>query len=133
MLPTYKEDINVVDTTFEGLFKTNYPKDKFIVVMTGEERDKDRYLRVSEEIENKYQGKFLTLFITMHPNNLPDEMPGKGSNTNWAGWQIKKVIDERAGIKDTYVSVRKKSHNKRLTVKQTSSNHRVHSITCAVT
>jgi hypothetical protein len=94
MLPTYKEDIDVIMTTFEGLLKTNYPKDKFIVVMTGEERDKDRYLRVSEEVKNKYQGKFLTLFITMHPANLSDEMPGKGSNTNWAGWQIKKVVDE---------------------------------------
>lgn len=94
ILPTYKENITVVGPTFEGLLKTNYPKDKFIVVMTGEERDKERFLQVAEEIKNKYEGKFLQLLITMHPRSLPDEMPGKGSNTNWAGWQVKKIIDE---------------------------------------
>lgn len=93
-LPTYKEPLEIIKATFESLIKSNYPKEKFIVVLAGEERDKDNFLKIAETIKAQYENTFFKLLITIHPKDLPDEMPGKGSNINFAGHQIKKIIDQ---------------------------------------
>lgn len=94
-LPTYKEDFEVIDKTFQALFKTDYPKDKFIIVLAGEERDQRAFYAIADKIKEKYEKNFLKIIITLHPVNLPDEIPGKGSNLNYAGRLAKKYIDER--------------------------------------
>ncbi|MGC9048815.1 MAG: glycosyltransferase, partial [Patescibacteria group bacterium] len=93
LLPVYKEP-EVIETLIYALSQLDYPKDKFIVVLAGEERDKERFLRISDEIVKKYGDKFFKLLISLHPKNLLAEIPGKGSNTNWAGHQVKRLIDE---------------------------------------
>ncbi len=94
IFPSSVEGIEVIDQVFEHLLKSNYPKDKFIVVLSGEERKKEIFTPVAEQIAKKYQDKFFKLLITLHPKDLPNETPGKGSNINWAGHQAKKIIDE---------------------------------------
>lgn len=93
-LPTYKEPYQVVKRPFEALCQSNYDLKKFIVVLAGEERDKDNFLQISEQIKKEFEDKFFNFIITIHPKNLPDELPGKGSNINYAGWEVKKYIDE---------------------------------------
>ena len=79
-LPTYKEPYPVVKATFDKLLEADYPKDKMVIVLGGEERDKDNFLQIAEKIKLEYQNKFRDLVITVHPKDLPDEIPGKGSN-----------------------------------------------------
>lgn len=93
-LPTYKEDIAVIRGTLDAILKNQYPKDKFIIVLAGEERDKDNFLKIGEEIRNEYEDKFGHLVITFHPSDLPDEIPGKGSNLNYAGRRVQEKINE---------------------------------------
>lgn len=93
ILPFYKEDINVVRQTMEGLVRTNYPKDKFIVVLAAEERAGERAKSVSEEIYKEYRNKFFQLLITSHPDGIEGELAGKGSNGSWAGEKAKELID----------------------------------------
>ena len=42
-----------------------------------------------------YSGKFADLIFYTHPDNLPDEIPGKGSNIYWAEMEFKKYADAR--------------------------------------
>jgi len=91
---TYKEGIDVVKPSFEALVNSDYPKKKMIVVLAGEERDKENFLKIAEEIKKNFSDKFFKLLITVHPKNLPDEIPGKGSNIHYAGKQAKKLIDD---------------------------------------
>ncbi|NQU83480.1 MAG: glycosyltransferase family 2 protein [Parcubacteria group bacterium] len=93
-LPTYKEDVRVIETTFENLIKTPYPLKKIIIVLGGEEGDKDNFLRTADFIKNKYGHHFLKFLVTVHPANVPGELAGKGSNTNYMGHHAKKVVDE---------------------------------------
>ncbi len=93
-LPTYQEPLNVVDKTFENLSRVKYNKQKFIVVLAGEEKDKSNFLSIAKKIEEKYKGTFLKILVTLHPQNLPNEIPGKGSNINYAGHEVKKLIDQ---------------------------------------
>src|SRR3989338_1495945 len=93
-LPTYQEPFAVVDETFANLTKVKYDTSKFIVVLAGEERDKSNFLSLARKIEQKYKSYFFKILITLHPEDLPDEIPGKGSNINYGGRQAKKLIDQ---------------------------------------
>jgi len=87
-LPTYKEPWTVIDKTFSSLTGCHFNLKNIIVILAGEERDKENFLKVAENVKNKYQSIFKDLIITLHPKNLPDEIPGKGSNLNYAGQQV---------------------------------------------
>ena len=93
-LPTYLEPVSVVEKPFLALCQSNYDLKKFIVVLAGEERDKDHFLQVAEELREKYADKFLKFLVTIHPKNIPGELPGKGSNTHYAATQAQKLVDE---------------------------------------
>jgi len=93
-LPTYQEPFEVVDKTFQTLAQNRYDLSKFIVVLAGEARDRENFMAIAEKIQNLYQNRFLKILITVHPQNLTGEIPGKGSNLNYAGGEAKKLIDQ---------------------------------------
>jgi len=93
-LPTYHEPLPVLRQTFQGLINSSYPAEKMIIVLAGEERGgRAEFLKKAKAIEQEFGHYFLKLIITIHPSNLSDEVPGKGSNLHHAGWQAKEVID----------------------------------------
>ena len=102
ILPMYNEPYEVVKESFEALANTNYPKDKFILVLATEQRARSASLgqtgsnveETAKRIEKEYGNKFFKFLITIHPTDLPNEMPGKGSNETWAGKQAKILIDQ---------------------------------------
>lgn len=93
-LPTYKEPIEVLEATFDGLVAAAYPHDRMIVVLAGEERDQNNFKRNAASIQKKYGHAFAHFLVTLHPKDLPDEIPSKGSNLNYAGHEAQKLIDE---------------------------------------
>lgn len=93
VLPTYKEELPVLETTFECLQKSQYPKDRFIIVLACEQSDAERAKQNADALIKKYQGVFKDILVTFHPNGLPDELPGKGSNTAYAGQIARQHID----------------------------------------
>jgi cellulose synthase/poly-beta-1,6-N-acetylglucosamine synthase-like glycosyltransferase len=92
--PTYKEPIEVLENTFTELCKINYPLDKLIIVLGGEEREREDFLKRIEPIKEKYAEKFHKFMVTVHPL-AEDEVPGKGSNLNYMGRQAKAYVDEQ--------------------------------------
>ncbi len=98
-LPTYNESLEVLRETFTSLAKTKYPLDKFIIVLAGEERvGREVFLAKAETIKQEFGHLFDRMIITVHPPDLPDEIPGKGSNLHYAGHQVKKIIDQELHI-----------------------------------
>src|SRR3989338_759706 len=84
-LPTYCEDLTVIEATVRRLTEVVYDPKRFIVILAGEERDRENFMSHAAIITNRYAGAFHKIIVTIHPANLPDEIPGKGSNLNWAG------------------------------------------------
>lgn len=93
--PTYKESYDIIDKSFDSIATSRYPHEKIVIVLAGEERDKDNFHVIAQKIKKKYAAQFSDLLITLHPKNLPDELPGKGSNIHYAGKQAQRYIDER--------------------------------------
>ena len=98
IFPMYKEPLEIVEESLNGLLKTDYPKDKFIVVLACEERGGDEVRRTSRLIQDEFSQKFFRFLVTFHPSNIPGEIAGKASNETWAVKQAKKKIVDPLGI-----------------------------------
>jgi len=96
-LPTYKEDITVIRGTLDSLVASAYPEDRMMIVLAGEERDKERFEKNASILKKEYGSRFLKVFVTTHPMDLPDEIPGKGSNLHYSGHEVVREID-RMGL-----------------------------------
>jgi cellulose synthase/poly-beta-1,6-N-acetylglucosamine synthase-like glycosyltransferase len=92
IFPMYKEPYEIVYESFKSLISANYPKDKFIVVLATEERAGEKAQKTAEKIKQNFEKYFFKFLITIHPKDLPGEIPGKGSNEAWAAKQVKKII-----------------------------------------
>ncbi len=104
-LPTYKEEVGVIRDTLRRIANAAIPSDKVMVIIGGEERDRERFEKNMAEIEPEFKDEFLKLFVTVHPKGLPDEIPGKGSNLNWMGHQtLQQVLDMGFNPDDVIVS-----------------------------
>lgn len=93
MLPTYREDLPILETALESLAASKYPQNRMIVVIGGEERDQERFQKNAEILSAKFKDSFAELLFTVHPKDLPGEIAGKGSNLKWMGNEVKKLID----------------------------------------
>jgi len=96
ILPMYKETYEVVRPALEALARSHWPKERMIVVLATEEAAGEEASRTAERIYEEYKEKLPNLFVTRHPENMPGEIPGKGSNERWAGiWIKENVIDKK--------------------------------------
>lgn len=94
-LPTHSEPVEVLRGTFTGIAASAYPTDRFIVVLAGEERaGREAFLARAAEITAEF-GSRMEIMVTVHPADLPDEIPGKGSNLHYAAKEFVAAIDRR--------------------------------------
>jgi len=93
VIPMYREPLELVRDSFRRLEETDYPKDRMIVVLACEERAKKDAFAVAQKIEREFGNKFFKFLITWHPDNLPGEIAGKGSNEAYASRKAKDMVD----------------------------------------
>jgi len=106
-IPTYRESISVLEETFLSLSKCSYPSDKILIVLAGEKRDETNFLKNVKILEEKFRSMWSRVLVTLHPDNIPGEIAGKGSNIHWAGqraeaWLEKQKIHEDFVIVSTF-------------------------------
>lgn len=94
ILPTYKEGKEIIEEGINSLIASNYPKEKMIVVLAIESRAGKEAEKMARDIAKIYSGKFFKFIISVHPDNIVGEIGGKGSNVNYAGREVRKLVDE---------------------------------------
>ncbi|MDQ5952312.1 MAG: hypothetical protein QG626_439 [Patescibacteria group bacterium] len=94
-LPTYQEELPILEEAMESLLRAQYRKDRIIVVLGGEERDKRNFENYREDIEKRYKHHFYDVLFTVHPKDLPGELPGKGSNMRYMGHEVQKYLADK--------------------------------------
>jgi len=95
ILPTYKDSDEIIEESLETLIKSDYPQEKMIVVLAVEERAGNVFEKQARALANKYANNFYKFIVTVHPDGIVGEIGGKGSNTAYAGREVKeKIIDE---------------------------------------
>src|SRR3989338_1125834 len=94
-LPTVHEPLEVLLKTFDGLRASRYPKDRFTIVLAGEERaGREEFVEGATAITAEY-GDTFDILTTVHPKNIPGEVIGKGSNLHYAGARAVEELDRR--------------------------------------
>lgn len=94
ILPTYKEDVEILRHSFQAVADAHCDLDKIIMVLAIEERDRERGLKNSEILHSEFGGKLKHFWTIEHPSDLPGEVPGKGGNISYAGKEAAKKIVE---------------------------------------
>lgn len=95
IVPTYKEDISILEASVESVVKSDYPKDKIIYVLAIEERDKENAEKNAKILQKKYGKKLLDFVIIMHPMDIPGEVVGKGPNITFSGKSMVSYLEKR--------------------------------------
>ncbi len=93
ILPTYKEGYAIMKENIDSLLQADYPKEKMIVVLSVEQRAGEVFKVMAKKIEAEYASKFFAFLTVVHPDNVPGEIGGKGSNVAFAGKEVQRFID----------------------------------------
>jgi len=96
--PAYKEGREIIEESIESLVKAEYPKEKMIYVLAVEARAGQAFKAQAEAIAKKYSDKFYKFLVAVHPDNIEGEISGKGSNTAFAGKEVKEKIIDKLNI-----------------------------------
>ncbi|MDD5144672.1 MAG: glycosyltransferase family 2 protein [Candidatus Pacebacteria bacterium] len=98
ILPSCRESKEIIKSSLESLIVSNYPKEKMIVALAIEERMGENDFKEAKEIEEDFKGKFFKFIVTSHPEDMPGEIAGKGSNVAFALNEVKDKIVDPLGI-----------------------------------
>ena len=97
IVPTYKEEQAILESSIDSIVAADYPKDKMIVILAIEERDAENARKMAANLADKYANSFLRFMVTEHPDGIVGEVKAKGANATWAA-KILKVEVEKLGI-----------------------------------
>lgn len=105
-LPMYNESFSVVSETLSALSRASFPAKEIYVVIAGEARKQKHWEEVQVKVKEKFNTVFADLIFYTHPEGLAGEIPGKGSNINYAEKKFKKYADDHGwSYGDIIVSV----------------------------
>jgi cellulose synthase/poly-beta-1,6-N-acetylglucosamine synthase-like glycosyltransferase len=84
ILPNFKENERMLQDTLENLGSSPMALDRVRVVLAMEAREGPAGREKAERLVQKTEHLFADIITTYHPSNLPGEVPGKSSNTQYA-------------------------------------------------
>lgn len=89
-LPNYKEDEHMLLRTLEQIAASPMAKRSIKVVLAMEAREGPTGENKAASLIRQTKHLFADIFATFHPPNLPGDLTGKSSNTQWAYRQMLK-------------------------------------------
>ncbi len=98
ILPAAREPYAIVQDGLASIFRSNYDKQKMIVVLATEGRTETHAVELARQAEAEFGNAFYKFLVTKHPGDIEGELAGKGSNETWAGKQVKAEIIDSLGI-----------------------------------
>lgn len=94
LLPFYREPYEVLRESVRAIEESRYDTKKIALVLAAEARAGESARMVAERILAECKARFLDVIVTVHPEDLPDEIPGKGSNIAYAAREaVSRIVD----------------------------------------
>lgn len=94
-LTLYNESWEIVQTAIQSVADSVYDPKLFTIIIAGEQKTQDHYNDIFSKTKETFNKSFGTILGTCHPENLPEEIRGKGSNLHYSEKEIKKYIDKQ--------------------------------------
>ena len=105
MLPFYDEPYEVLEESVRSYLNAEWDAKSIAVVVASEARAGETARLIAEKLKENYGDKFLEILVTTHPEGLPGDIPGKGSNLSYAAEEARKGILDKRGIPYEHVIV----------------------------
>lgn len=98
VFPVYREPLEVLKASLLAVEKSDYPKEKIILVVGAEERAKKDIGPIISALEKEFSDKFFRFLVVWHPAGIPGEIAGKSSNETWAVKKVKETVIDKLNI-----------------------------------
>lgn len=105
IVPTYRESLEILRGTLLSISYSDYPKEKFMVVLGMEKSQGKEGQEKAALLEKEFKDMFGEFLVTFHPEHLEGEIPGKGSNESWACKEAREKLVRKLKIRDENVIV----------------------------
>ncbi len=88
IVTVYTEPEPIVTATLEALVASAYPSDRIILSLAVEERAGPDAVATIHQLVGQYRSTFAHVIVSVHPDDQPGEVRGKGANITHAGRQL---------------------------------------------
>ena len=95
IIATYNESREVLEPTIQSVLASNFNMKQVILMIAYEERGGERTEEISKDLIRQYKGEFLDAMAIKHPQDIPNEIIGKGGNVTYAGRELKKYLKRK--------------------------------------
>ncbi len=97
IIAAYNESYEVLEPTIQSVLDTTYDNKKLIVTIAYEQRGGEGIKQTAEKLKKQFGHKFHSFHLVEHPQDVPNEVVGKGGNITHAGRYLKDWLP-RQGI-----------------------------------
>lgn len=94
-LTLLNEEWPIIESAMNSLATATYAPEQFVIVIAGEERTAAHHAHIFARITDRFASSFGDIVGTLHPKDLPDEIPGKGSNMHFAEQEMQKYLEKK--------------------------------------
>lgn len=94
IIALYNESYDVLEPTLRAICESNYDVKRLIVTIAYEKRGGEQAMESVRLARENYGKKFKDFLAFEHPDDLPNEVIGKGGNITFAGRGVEKYLQE---------------------------------------
>lgn len=98
IFPYYREGCEVIEGSIRAILDSSFDHSRIAIVLAAEERAGAEARAVGERIVRACRERLLDCILTVHPEGLPGELAGKGSNIAYAAEEARTRILDARGI-----------------------------------
>jgi cellulose synthase/poly-beta-1,6-N-acetylglucosamine synthase-like glycosyltransferase len=94
IVATYNESREILEPTLKSILRSEYDMKKVILVIAYEERGGPEIEKQTMDLLAEYGHSFYKAMAVKHPENIPDEVIGKGGNISYAGRELNRYLEK---------------------------------------
>ena len=92
IVAAYNESYEVIEPTIQSIIDTTYDNKKLIVTLAYEQRGGEGIKQTAARLKKQFGHQFHSFHLVEHPQDLPNEVIGKGGNITHAGRYLKEWL-----------------------------------------
>ena len=95
IMTVYNEGLETLRPTVEALSQTTFPNERIIFLVAYEERGGPETEKNVKILKSEFKDTFYDFVLSKHPENLPNEVVGKGPNLVFAGEKLSEYVRKK--------------------------------------
>lgn len=112
IMVAYNEGLETLVPSVEAVRDTTFANERIIFVFGYEERGGEEMEQTAQELKKRFQGVFRDFILVKHPDNLKNEIKGKGPNLTYAGERLARYVESRHISKENVIVTSLDSDNR---------------------